>query len=88
MLVGADAVTTDSVVNGVPTAELAAAALDRIPLYVVCETIKFTDEAATAPGYDRVPLEQVTDVITENGRLSRPAIADYLTRRGRAVPRW
>ena len=88
VLVGADAVTTGAFVNGVPTAELAAAALERIPLYVVCETIKFTDEAAPAPGYDRVPLEQVTDVITENGRLSRPAIADYLTRRGRAVPRW
>ena len=55
----------DALVNGAPTAELAAAALDRIPLYVVCETIKFTDEAATAPGYDRVPLEQVTDVIPE-----------------------
>ena len=88
VLVGADAVTADSVVNGAPTAELAAAALDRVPFYVVCETIKFTDEAAPAPGYDRVPLEQVTDVITEKGRLSRPAIADYLTRRGRAVPRW
>ena len=88
VLVGADAVTADSVVNGAPTAELAAAALDRVPLYVVCETIKFTDEAAAAPGDDRVPLEQVTDVVTENGRLSRPAIADYLTRRGRAVPRW
>ena len=88
VLVGADAVTTGAFVNGVPTAELAAAALDRAPFYVVCETIKFTDDAATAPGYDRVPLEQVTDVITENGRLSRPAIADYLTRRGRAVPRW
>ena len=88
VLVGADAVTSDSVVNGAPTAELAAAAVDRVPLYVVCETIKFTDDVATAPGYDRVPLEQVTDVITENGRLSRPAIADYLTRRGRAVPRW
>ena len=88
VLVGADAVTSDSVVNGAPTAELAAAAVDRVPLYVVCETIKFTDDVATVPGYDHVPLEQVTDVITENGRLSRPAIADYLTRRGRAVPRW
>ena len=88
VLVGADAVTTGALVNGAPTAELAAAALDRVPFYVVCETIKFTDDAAPAPGYDRVPLEQVTDVITENGRLSRPAIADYLTRRGRAVPRW
>ena len=88
VLVGADAVTAGAVVNGAPTAELAAAALDRVPFHVVCETIKFTDDVAPAPGYDRVPLEQVTDVITENGRLSRPAIADYLTRRGRAVPRW
>ena len=88
VLVGADAVTADSVVNGAPTAELAAAALDHVPFYVVCETIKFTDDDATVPGYDRVPLEQVTDVITETGRLSRPSIADYLTRRGRAVPRW
>ena len=88
VLVGADAVTSGALVNGAPTAELAAAALDRVPFYVVCETIKFTDKTAPVPGYDRVPLEQVTDVITENGRLSRPAIADYLTRRGRAVPRW
>ena len=50
VLVGADAVTVDSVVNGAPTAELAAAALDRVPLYVVCETIKFTDEAAPRRG--------------------------------------
>ena len=88
VLVGADAVTTGALVNGSPTAELAVAAVDRIPFYVVCETIKFTDDAATAPGYDRVPLNQVTDVITENGRLSRPTIPDYLSRRGRAVPRW
>lgn len=88
VLVGADAVTTGALVNGAPTAELAAAAVDRIPFYVVCETIKFTDDAATAPGYDRVPLYQVTDVVTENGRLSRPTIPDYLSRRGRAVPRW
>ena len=87
-LVGADAVETGAFVNGTPTAALAAASVDRIPFYVVCETIKFTGGAALAPGYDRVPLEQVTDVITENGRLSRPAIADYLSRRGRAVPRW
>ena len=88
VLVGADAVTPTAFVNGSPTADLADAADDRIPLYVVCETIKFTHDAGTAPGYDHVPLEQVTDVITENGRLSRPAIADHLTRRGRAVPRW
>ena len=88
VLVGADAVATGAFVNGAPTAELAAAALARVPFYVVCETIKFTDDVAPVPGYDRVPLEQVTDVITETGRLSRPAIADYLTRRGRAVPRW
>ena len=88
VLVGADAVTSGALVNGAPTAELAAAAVDHVPFYVVCETIKFTDDDATVPGYDRVPLEQVTDVITETGRLSRPSIADYLTRRGRAVPRW
>ena len=88
VLVGADAVTLAAFVNGSPTAELADAAVDRIPLYVVCETIKFTYDAALAPGYDRVRMEQVTDVITEDGRLSRPAIADYVARRGRAVPRW
>ena len=88
VLVGADAVTADSVVNGAPTADLADAADDRIPLYVVCETIKFTHDAGPAPGYDRVPMDRVTDVITEDGRLSRPAVADYVARRGRAVPRW
>ena len=88
VLVGADAVTPAAFVNGSPTAELADAAVDRIPLYVVCETIKFTDDAALAPGYDRVPMERVSDVITEEGRLSRPAVADYVARRGRAVPRW
>ncbi len=88
VLVGADAVTSGALVNGSPTAELAAAAVDRIPFYVVCETIKFADDAALAPGYDHVPLQRVTDVITENGRLSRPTIPAYLSRRGRAVPRW
>jgi hypothetical protein len=40
------------------------------------------------PGYDRVPLEQVTDVVTEEGRLSRNAIAAYVDRIGRGTPRW
>lgn len=71
-LIGADAVTPRCVVNGAPSLHLAQAARGRIPLYVVCETIKFAHEAPETPGYDQVPLSLVDGIATEVGLL-RPA---------------
>ena len=69
-LVGADAVTRAHVVNGAPTLALARAADGRVPLYVVCETIKFTPDVPATPGYDRVPLALVSGIATEDGLLT------------------
>ena len=66
-LVGADAVAPGCIVNGTPTLALAQASKGRIPFYVVCETVKMVAQAVAAPGYDIVPIELVTAVVTEDG---------------------
>ena len=68
-LVGADAVTPESVVNGAPSLSLASAARGRIPFYVVCETVKFAREAHVEDGYDRIPMALVTGIASERGVL-------------------
>lgn len=64
---GADAVATDFIVNGSPTLALARACYGRIPYYVVSESVKMTTRAISAPGYDLVPADLVTGVVTEEG---------------------
>ncbi len=71
-LTGADAVTARFVANGTPSLLLARAAGGRIPLYVVCETMKFARDVPITPGYDQVPLSLVHGIATEVGLL-RPA---------------
>lgn len=71
-LIGADAVTPRCVINGTPSLLLARAAQNRIPLYVVCETVKFVREVPETPGYDQVPLSLVQSIATEAG-LVQPA---------------
>ena len=56
VLLGADAVSPEAVVNGSPGLELALAAQGAVPVYSVCETIKLTRNAVAVPGYDFRPL--------------------------------
>ena len=69
-IVGADAVTPSFAVNGEPTLALARAASGRIPLYLVCESIKLISDIGHEPGYDRVPLDLVKGIVTEEGVMS------------------
>ena len=66
-LIGADAVTPGFVVNGTPSLVLAEAVKGRAPLYVVAETLKFARRVPLSPGYDRIPLDLVTAVVSEVG---------------------
>lgn len=69
-VVGADSVTPELVVNGSPTLEMAQAFQGHAPFYIVSERIKLTREVEVVPGYDRVPIELVTGIITEDGVLA------------------
>ncbi len=94
-IIGADAVTPRDVVNGAPSLHLAQATRGRIPLYVVCETMKLTHHVPTTPGYDRVPLSLVRGIATEAGLLTPADVPGRLRdmphgrgqgREGRATP--
>ena len=77
VLLGADAVSVEGVLNGTPSAALAMAAQGMLPVRVVCQTDKFADGLSPTPGYDLVPMAHVDELITEEGCLSR---ADALAR--------
>jgi translation initiation factor eIF-2B subunit delta len=73
-LVGADTVLPDgSVVNGEPTLALArAAARAQIPFYVVADSFKWAErEVPLEEGFERIPAELVSVIITEAGPVQR-----------------
>lgn len=73
VLVGADSIRSDgSLVNGYPSLKLARAARElNIPFYSVCDTWKFDRrypaQEIKEPGFDLVPAELISGVITEKG---------------------
>ena len=73
VLVGADSVLQDgSLINGLPTYELALAANHKLPFYVVCETLKFNPRVSSKQvkleeGFDLTRPELITRIITEAG---------------------
>jgi len=83
ILLGADAVLPDgSLINGYPSLNMAQAAFaspKSIPVYVLCETLKFT--AQTLPvseeGFDTVPATYLTGIITEKEIIAPDAIKLY-----------
>jgi translation initiation factor 2B subunit (eIF-2B alpha/beta/delta family) len=85
-LVGADSITADGfLVNGKPTLPLAQAAKSkRIPLFVVCESAKFTirgyitKSTELEPRFDRTPLNLVTGIITEKGTMLPGLVLAYI----------
>ncbi len=89
VIIGADMVLHDgSIVNGYPSLRLARAAKTAgIPCYCVCETAKFYagSEVQLEPGFDFVPAELITAVVTERGQCRRDAIARLCRTMGRHV---
>jgi len=81
VLVGADSVLRDgSLINGLPTCELALAAKGKLPFYVVCETLKFNPRVSSMQvkleeGFDLIPPELITRIITEAGTFKPENLA-------------
>ena len=70
VLVGADGLFQDgSIINGSPTLQLALAAKDMIPVYVVGESFKVVagPPAELEVGFDLVPSSLIARVITDSG---------------------
>jgi translation initiation factor eIF-2B subunit delta len=84
VLVGADSVLRDgSLVNGLPTHELALAAKDKLPFYVVCETLKFNPRVSSTQvkleeGFDLTPPELITGIITEAGTFKPEDVSSHM----------
>ncbi|MBN1691656.1 MAG: hypothetical protein JW901_11620 [Dehalococcoidia bacterium] len=80
VLCGADGVSLHGwLINGTPSLELAQTALrKKRPFYAVCETSKIDARGLTAglpepePGFDLVPLEMLSGLVTEKGMM-KPA---------------
>ena len=86
-MVGADCVFRDgSLVNGTPSYALADAAYKaQMPLYAICETAKFDSRINNSikigePGFDHIPAEMVTEIITESGKFRPSDIDSFMSR--------
>lgn len=86
VLVGADSLLCDgSVINGLPSYELAVAAKQsNVPFYSVCETTKANTliylgkTVELKQGFDCVPANLVTRIITENGLLGTQELVEVM----------
>jgi ribose 1,5-bisphosphate isomerase len=82
VLVGADSILADgTLINGIPTYEAALAAKEgHIPFYPVCETAKFNARShiELEPGFDRIPPDLVTGIITERGLIKPEEVSGYI----------
>ena len=75
VIVGADSILADgSVINGAPTLKVALASKENgIPFYTVCDSTKFNissfkgQKIKLEDGFDLVPSNHITGVITEKG---------------------
>ena len=85
VLCGADCVSLHGwLLNGTPALELAETAVrKKRPFYVVGETTKIDARGLTAglpvsePGFDRVPLEMVSGLVTEKGMIKPDEIYEF-----------
>jgi len=87
VLLGADTVFQDgSVLNGYPSLKLASTAADHnppVPVYVLCDSLKFSLNSwldKTEHGFDLMPANLVTGLISEDGIFTGEAIINYLSR--------
>ena len=89
VLVGADSIVCDgSIINGTPTYEIAVKAREHnVPLYSICETLKMNVLSCLGrtvelkKGFDLVPSNLVTGIITEQGVLDATKIAEIVEER-------
>lgn len=80
VVIGADSVTSDEVLNGSPSLALVGAAAELAPVYALCEEVKMTGgDVEAEPGLNRVPLELFTAVVTESGPLSPAAVRSRIS---------
>ena len=83
VLLGADAVLADgSLINGYPSLKMARAAYNTtksVPVYVICETLKFTTQtfSVSEEGFDTVPAAYLTGIITEKEIIAPDAVKSY-----------
>jgi len=86
VLVGADSLLSDgSLVNGVPTCNIAwAAKKSQVPFYTLCETGKFDawsylgQSRELEEGFDHIPPHLITGIITEDGIAKPEEILGYI----------
>lgn len=84
ILCGADAISLHGwLINGAPSLELARVAERKgKPFHIICETAKFdvrgflTGLHRAEPGFDMVPLELVSDIVTERGVMSTDKVLE------------
>jgi len=85
-LVGADSITGDGyLINGKPTLALAQAAKSKnIPFFIACESSKFTIPGYVTKtielesGFERIPLDLITAIITEKGTMLPGLVMSYI----------
>lgn len=83
VLLGADAVLADgSLINGYPSLNMARAAFNsakNVPVYVICETLKFTTQtfSVSEEGFDTVPPAYLTGIITKNEIIAPDAVKSF-----------
>ncbi|MCX7880476.1 MAG: hypothetical protein N2517_07420 [Ignavibacteria bacterium] len=67
-IIGADCVAKDvEVVNGTPSFLLAKfCQAKKIPFYVVAESFKFSNKCLTEEGFDRIPWNYITDILSDS----------------------
>jgi translation initiation factor 2B subunit (eIF-2B alpha/beta/delta family) len=92
-LIGADTITADgNLINGTPSLALARASRTKqVPLFVVCETSKFDffgyTSAFREPGFDNIPLDMCTAVITEKGTMRPELVTTYIQQKTEEMTR-
>ena len=80
VVIGADSVTPEEVLNGTPSLALAGAAAGLAPVYALSEEVKMTGgDVGAEPGLDRIPLELFTAVVTESGPLRPGAVRSRIS---------
>jgi translation initiation factor 2B subunit (eIF-2B alpha/beta/delta family) len=85
VLLGADSISRQGwMINGTPSLELCQWAKKRkMPVYIVCETSKIDARGLLATmrqppeGFDMLPLDMVTEFITERGPVKPAEIYDF-----------
>ena len=86
VLVGADSISADgSLINGTPTYAVALAAKEsQVPFYSLCETAKFDITSylwkpiELEEGFDRVPPDSITGIITEEGITKPDEVVNHI----------